>query len=59
MITADNMYKALLRSVDSLSKNEELINKANVFPVPDGDTGTNMLLTLRNAVEKTPRAETS
>lgn len=56
MITADNMYKALLRSVDSLSKNEELINKANVFPVPDGDTGTNMLLTLRNAVEKTPRA---
>ena len=56
MITADNMYKALLRSVDSLSRNEELINKANVFPVPDGDTGTNMLLTLRNAVEKTPRS---
>ncbi len=54
MITSDNMYKALLRAVDSLKKNEELINKANVFPVPDGDTGTNMLLTLKNALEKTP-----
>ncbi len=55
MITSDNMYKALLCGVDSLRKNEELINKANVFPVPDGDTGTNMLLTLKNAVDKTPR----
>ena len=55
MITPDNMYNALLRGVEALSKNEELINKANVFPVPDGDTGTNMLLTLRNALEKTAR----
>lgn len=54
MITSENMYKALLRGAEALNKNEELINRANVFPVPDGDTGTNMLLTLRNALEKTP-----
>jgi DAK2 domain fusion protein YloV len=30
---------------------QEEINRLNVFPVPDGDTGTNMLLTLQSAVE--------
>src|SRR5215470_5946402 len=32
-----------------LEQNYEAINQLNVFPVPDGDTGTNMLLTLRYA----------
>ncbi len=32
-----------------LEQNYELVNQSNVFPVPDGDTGTNMLLTLRSA----------
>src|SRR5260370_5139826 len=31
--------------------NQEGVNRLNVFPVPDGDTGTNMLLTLQSAVE--------
>eukprot|EP00035_Acanthoeca_spectabilis_P007083 m.132196 g.132196 ORF g.132196 m.132196 type:complete len:297 (+) comp13788_c0_seq2:4130-5020(+) len=34
-----------------LYHNKELCNKINVFPVPDGDTGTNMVITLRNAVK--------
>lgn len=33
-----------------LEKNEQLINQLNVFPVPDGDTGTNMLTTLRGGL---------
>jgi DAK2 domain fusion protein YloV len=33
-----------------LERNEDQINSLNVFPVPDGDTGTNMLLTMRSAV---------
>ncbi len=33
-----------------LETNREQINELNVFPVPDGDTGTNMLLTLQAAV---------
>jgi len=33
-----------------LEKNATLINALNVFPVPDGDTGTNMLLTMRSTM---------
>ena len=32
-----------------LEKHYEYVNSLNVFPVPDGDTGTNMLLTMRSA----------
>ncbi|MCB9421080.1 MAG: DAK2 domain-containing protein [Ardenticatenaceae bacterium] len=32
-----------------LDKNHRAVNELNVFPVPDGDTGTNMLLTMRSA----------
>ena len=34
--------------VRTFKENEEKINELNVFPVPDGDTGTNMLLTLKS-----------
>lgn len=34
--------------VDTFKENESKINNLNVFPVPDGDTGTNMLLTLKS-----------
>src|ERR1700686_58072 len=43
--------RALLGSLSWLSSNHEEVNRLNVFPVPDGDTGTNMLLTLQSAVE--------
>jgi DAK2 domain fusion protein YloV len=43
--------QALLGSVGWLAANQEEVNRLNVFPVPDGDTGTNMLLTLQSAVE--------
>jgi DAK2 domain fusion protein YloV len=33
-----------------LEQNHQYVNSLNVFPVPDGDTGTNMLLTMRSAV---------
>ena len=42
---------ALLGSLGWLAANHEEVNRLNVFPVPDGDTGTNMLLTLQSAVE--------
>ncbi len=37
-------------ATDWLARNEEPINKLNVFPVPDGDTGTNMLLTMQSVL---------
>src|SRR3982074_1241996 len=43
--------QALLGSLNWLSANHREVNRLNVFPVPDGDTGTNMLLTLQSAVE--------
>ena len=36
----------------ALAQNVEAVNALNVFPVPDGDTGTNMLLTLRSVQEE-------
>ena len=35
-----------------LDRHHEIVNALNVFPVPDGDTGTNMLLTMRSACQE-------
>jgi DAK2 domain fusion protein YloV len=50
-------FLAALRSaVASLEANVEEINALNVFPVPDGDTGTNMVATVRAALEEADKA---
>jgi uncharacterized protein len=41
-----------------LERNAEAVNAINVFPVPDGDTGTNMALTIRAAVDAAAGAGT-
>ncbi len=43
---------AFLAGAYNLSNNKEIINELNVFPVPDGDTGTNMTLTIMSAAEE-------
>lgn len=35
-----------------LRTNQQLVNSLNVFPVPDGDTGTNMVLTMQSAMDE-------
>ncbi len=40
---------------DWLDRHHATVNQLNVFPVPDGDTGTNMLMTMRNAVQEAER----
>ncbi len=47
------LIKALSASNDWLASKMEVVNNLNVFPVPDGDTGFNMSLTLKAAVEAT------
>lgn len=43
-------FKNLIQSsLTWLRTNQQLVNSLNVFPVPDGDTGTNMLLTMQSA----------
>jgi len=49
-------FLAAFRSaVANLEANVEEVNALNVFPVPDGDTGTNMLATVRAALEEADR----
>ena len=51
-------FLAAFRSaVASLEANVEEINALNVFPVPDGDTGSNMLATVRAALDEADKAE--
>jgi DAK2 domain fusion protein YloV len=44
--------KVVVASYNWLSNKKDEVNSLNVFPVPDGDTGTNMALTLLSAVER-------
>ena len=45
------MLDAVRSAVANLERNVDEINALNVFPVPDGDTGTNMLATVRAALD--------
>src|SRR5579859_5097204 len=49
--TGADLRAALQSAAAWLSANAERINALNVFPVPDGDTGTNMSMTLQAAVD--------
>ncbi|WP_270474776.1 DAK2 domain-containing protein [Clostridium cochlearium] len=43
-------YNMMINASNKLESQKEYINSLNVFPVPDGDTGTNMSMTFRSAV---------
>ena len=47
VLDADALHGILDAGALALERNVEAVNALNVFPVPDGDTGTNMLLTIR------------
>lgn len=46
------LKRALKSSASLLELNKEEVNSLNVFPVPDGDTGTNMMLTVKSALKQ-------
>jgi DAK2 domain fusion protein YloV len=50
-ITNVEFGKMINAAADALKNNAEKINKLNVFPVPDGDTGTNMTLSMASGAE--------
>ena len=52
MIDAQTLAKMFLAGARRLESEKEIINELNVFPVPDGDTGTNMSLTIMSAVNE-------
>ena len=49
--------RMIISAAAAIEINKQHINELNVFPVPDGDTGTNMSMTLNNAVADLKRAE--
>ena len=42
----------VISAANYLERNKEKLNDLNVFPVPDGDTGTNMMMTLVSAAKE-------
>ena len=51
-IDAKQLAGMFIAGAANLEANKEWINELNVFPVPDGDTGTNMTLTIKSAVNE-------
>lgn len=51
-IDAEDLQRMIRSAANQLLKKKEKINALNVFPVPDGDTGTNMYLTMKSAVDE-------
>ena len=51
MIDPQLIAKMFLAAAQNLDANKEYINELNVFPVPDGDTGTNMTMTIMSAAK--------
>lgn len=49
---AKRFKQTIVAGADWVCKNRDQLNKINVFPVPDGDTGTNMFLTLMAAIRE-------
>lgn len=57
VIDAHLMQKAFLAGAKGLEAKKEWINELNVFPVPDGDTGTNMTMTIMSAAREVAAIE--
>ena len=49
--TTNSVLNAIAFASNTLSERKEEVNRLNVFPVPDGDTGTNMSLTMQTVVD--------
>ncbi len=49
--------KMIIKGANKLDDNKELLNSLNVFPVPDGDTGTNMSLTVLSAAKEVEKSK--
>ena len=52
MINGDILRDAIISAANNLSNNRKQVDDLNVFPVPDGDTGTNMSMTLANSARE-------
>lgn len=58
-LNGGDLRQMLAMGATLLEENVELVNALNVFPVPDGDTGTNMVLTMQSALAETAKVTSS
>lgn len=56
-VDAGMITKMFLAGAQNLEAQKERINELNVFPVPDGDTGTNMTMTILSAAKEVAALE--
>ena len=57
-ISVEQLAKMFLAGAQNIEAKKEYINELNVFPVPDGDTGTNMSMTIMAAAKEVAAIET-
>ena len=57
MFNGNTLRDAIISAANNLANNRKPVDDLNVFPVPDGDTGTNMSMTLSNAVRELEKVE--
>ena len=57
MFNGNILRDAIISAANNLANNRKQVDDLNVFPVPDGDTGTNMSMTLANAVRELEKVD--
>ncbi len=57
MFNGNTLRDAIISAANNLTNNKKAVDDLNVFPVPDGDTGTNMSMTLSNSVRELEKLE--
>lgn len=57
MFDGNTLRDAIISGANNISNNRQSVDELNVFPVPDGDTGTNMSMSIGNAARELPRLQ--
>lgn len=58
-IDSSKFKTLIVKAFELLNEKRDIVDSLNVFPVPDGDTGTNMTMTMKSGVDKVKSAETN
>ena len=59
VLDGSTLKKAFLSGANNLENNKTMVDDLNVFPVPDGDTGTNMSMTVMAAARQIEALDTN
>ncbi len=57
MFNGNTLRDAIISAANNLANNRKRVDDLNIFPVPDGDTGTNMSMTIANSVREISKLE--